>query len=160
MNSVSKRLSARLGPKLAALGLGAFVIALTVAACGGGGGGGETQPLSVAAFTRQANQICARAEEKVEQEARQIAEQMGGSSEEELDSYVSDVLGPWVGGAMSEQSELGLPKKEAKQAEAMISAYEETLAKAEADPKLILEKDLFAAANRQAMELGLPECVV
>lgn len=133
-------------------------MSLLVAGCGGGGG--DPQPLSMAAFTKQANQICAGAESKVEEEARAISGEIGESGEEGAGSYVSHFLNPWVGTATSELGDLGLPKGKAKEAEAMIVAYEETLEKIEVEPKLAFSKDPFAAANKMATELGLTDCVI
>jgi hypothetical protein len=134
-----------------------LVVGLLAAGCGGGG---NPQPLSAAAFTKQANQICARAEAKIEGEARTISKELSESPEEEPGGYVSHFLVPWMGTAMSELSDLGLPEKDAKQAEEMIAVYESTLAKIEAEPKLAFSNDPFAAANKMATELGLTDCVI
>jgi hypothetical protein len=134
-----------------------LAVAVVVAGCGGGS---DPQPLSVAAFTKRANQICAGAEAKVEGEAPAIARELSGSHEEEPGGYVSHFLVPWVGSATSELSDLSSPKKISKQAEEMIAAYEATLAKVEAEPKLALGRDPFTAANKMATQLGLHDCVI
>jgi hypothetical protein len=140
--------------------LAALAAALLTGLIASGCGGGDPQPLSAAAFTKQANQICAQAETKIEEEARAISKELSGSPEEELGNYVSHFLAPWVGTATSELSDLGPPKKDAKQVEEMIAAYEATLAEIEAEPKLALSKDPFATANKMATELGLHDCVI
>jgi hypothetical protein len=165
MKLVIKRRASRCadlsGSVRAAIVRAAIVAALLAGLIASGcGGGGDPQPLSMAAFTKQANQICARAEAEVEGEARAITKELSGSSEEEPGGYVSHFLVPWVGTATTELSDLSSPKKVSKQAEEMIAAYEATLAKIESEPKLVLGKDPFVAANKMATQLGLHDCVI
>jgi hypothetical protein len=139
----------------------ALLWALLALAASGCGGSSDPQPLSSETFTKQAKQICVDAKAKVEKEAQSISGELSGSSAEEQANYVSHFLVPWVGTAMSEIGDLGLPENDAKQAEDMIASYESTLAKLEAEPQLAFgKKDPFASANKMATKLGLTDCVV
>jgi hypothetical protein len=143
--------------RISPFSVGVLFIALLFAGCGSSS---PKPPLSPAVFANRANKICAEAEAAVEKETRTISEGLSGSSEDDLASYVFNFLDPWVGTAMSELGDLGLPKRKAKQAEGMIEAYEATLAHMESHPKLVLKDDPFAAANKMAKNLGLADCVI
>ena len=136
--------------------LGALVAAMLIYGCGGG----DPEPLPKTAFLKQGNEICARAEKTRAEDSKALAENEGGSGDEELESFVSDAVAPSVGDMTSELGDLGAPKGEEKQVEKIIAEYEAGLEKLEAEPKLMLEGDPFAAANKMAGEYGLTECVI
>jgi hypothetical protein len=137
--------------------LAILLAALLVSGCGGGG---DSDPLSKTAFLKQGNEVCAKAGDERDAEGRAFAENEGGSNDEELESYVSEVVAPSVDDMTSELGDLGAPKADAKQVEKIIAGYEGSLGKLESEPKLALEGNPFAAPNKMAEDYGLSDCVI
>jgi hypothetical protein len=135
-----------------------LLVGLVAAGCGGGSS--DPPPLSEAAFLKQGNEVCKRADAAAEKEGKTNAEGISGSQEEELADYASNLLAPWVEEMTSELGDLGAPRAKAKKTEEMIASYESTLEKLESEPELVLSKDPFAAGNKMAAELGLTECQI
>src|ERR1700742_872881 len=100
-----------------------LVLLVCLLAAGCGGGGSDPAPLSEAAFLKQGNEVCERADASAEKEGKANSEGIDGSQQEELADYASDVLAPWVGEMTSELGDLGVPKGKAKRTEEMIASY-------------------------------------
>jgi hypothetical protein len=140
----------------------AIIAVLALAAMAVGCGGGEPDPLSKTAFVKQANEICAHATDEREAAMKDVfKEGSQGSSDEELEHYVSDAVVPPIQDMTDELDGLGVPKGEEKQVEAMLNDFETGIEKLESDPSSSLNPtDVFAKADKMALANGLTDCTI
>jgi hypothetical protein len=140
-----------------ALFLATVAIALIAVGCGDN----EPNPLSREAFVKQGNSICSQGTEErkaASKEGTQELEESSGAAE--LESFVSDAVVPPIETMVEELDDLGAPKKDEKQVEAIVSGFEAGIDKLEADPSSALAGSPFAEANRRAAAFGLTECSI
>jgi hypothetical protein len=136
-----------------------LALAATAAGCGGGG---EPDPLSKTAFVKQGNEICVHATDEREAAMKEVFKDGSqGSSDEELEHYVSDAVVPPIQDMTDELDGLGVPKGEEKQVEAMLNDFEVGIEKLESDPSSSLNPtDVFAKAYKMALANGLTDCTI
>lgn len=123
------------------------------------GGSGDSGPLKKPAFVEEANAICVEAEEERKQGTEDLVNDDDVDPSEEAE-VVSEALVAPVQTMTEELSDLGPPKGDEKQVEAIVAAFEAAVAKVEADPVGAEAKLPFAKANGMALEYGLTDCTI
>lgn len=127
--------------------------ALVVQGCGGG----DSEPLRKAEFLQQGNEICKVANAEREEGSK---ESVNGSSEAgDMEGFVTEVALPPIQKMTSELGDLGAPKGDEKQVEAIVQGFESSAEQLEGDP-VGVTSDSFSAASKQAAAYGLTECVI
>ena len=150
-----------------------MALAVVAAACGGGGdttGGGDSTEASgsaptKAAFIHQADKICGEAEERLNEEVAEYAEEKNIPIEKEeptqaqqVEIYAAVVL-PNVAQQGEELAALTPPEGDEKTIEEITDALASGVEEAEADPKQLTEgKNPLADASKQARAYGMKSC--
>ncbi|MGI8728086.1 MAG: hypothetical protein ACR2K6_10475 [Solirubrobacterales bacterium] len=141
--------------------LAAAVLPLAMIGCGGGDDGSTTvgTPLSKPDFVAQADSICT--DETAE--AQKAAEERFGDqtpSDEQIQSYVDEVLVPNLEDQANQIDELGAPTGDDDQVGAIVDALRSGIDELENDPTILTDGDgtAFAEANKLAADYGLDAC--
>jgi hypothetical protein len=124
-----------------------------------GCGSSDSGPLKKSAFVEEANAICVEAEEGRKQGTEDLVNDGEVDSSEEAE-VVSEALVSPVQTMTEELSDLGPPKGDEKQVEAIVAAFEAGVAKVETDPVGAEARLPFAKANELALEYGLMDCTI
>jgi hypothetical protein len=132
-------------------------LALTVGAIGCGGGG-EADPLPKKAFVSQANEICVQGTKDREAAMSEAAKDTDSDGESE--AQVTDAAVETTEDMVGELDDLGVPKGDAKQVEAIIADFEKGIETVEADPEKGLGSAAFEKANEAAIGYGLTDCAI
>lgn len=142
--------------KLASITILLLLVCVGVVGCGGSG---DSEPLNKPAFVEEASAICVEADEERQQGTDDLVDgdEVDPSEEAEV---VSDALVAPVQTMAEELGDLGPPKGDEKQVEAIVAAFEAGAAKAEADPVGSEAELPFAKANELALEYGLSDCTI
>lgn len=136
------------------------MIALLAAVAIGCGGSSEAAPLKKPQFVQQANAICMTAQGEREAQGKELEKQGGESGgSEDTEAAMEQILEP-VETMVGELSDLGPPKGEEQQVEAIVEAYEEGISALEADPGGADSVSAFDKANGLAEDYGLFECTI
>jgi hypothetical protein len=135
----------------------ASIAAIAIAVVAAGCGGGEPDPLPKAAFLKQGNQICVEATKEREAAVTKLAEENSEAGPEEL---VDEAVLPPTEDMVGELDDLGVPKGDEKEVEAIIAGLEKGIEKVEENPREALGSDAFEAANEAATAYGLVECAI
>jgi hypothetical protein len=145
----------------------AVLAAVVVMAGCGSGGGSDTavaeSSISKAQYVKQAEAVCKKGNEELEADfAAFVREKEDVKTPHESD-YVElfeKVLEPNISTEIEELHELDVPQGDASKVEAILSAREESLTIAEAEPKEVIEnsKKVFGKASSLADEYGLKDC--
>jgi hypothetical protein len=130
--------------------LAAVLLAALVIGCGGPS---EAAPLGKAQFVKQADAICLTAQAEREGQRKEVSEQASESDAMQI------LLEP-IESMTVELGDLGAPVGQAKQVEAIISAYEEGAAKLAAGPGGPDSASAFEKANELAASYGLTGCAI
>lgn len=133
-------------------------VALTVGGCGGGS---EAEPLTRVKFIEQGDSICRQAVKERDDALRATSKGIGGessSTEAELERFVAEVALPSIKTMTDELDDLGVPKKDEEQVEAIVEGFEDVVAKMESDPRNVLSAASFTDANERAESYGLMDC--
>ncbi len=136
-------------------------IALIAVGCGGSES--EAAPLTKAQFIAEADAICSQAKEERNAAMKAAGEESAenpGSDDAELERFVSDAALPSIQTMTDELGELGTPKKDKKQVEAIVAGFEDAVEQIEADPESALTPAPFVKANERATDYGLTGCVI
>ena len=141
----------------------AIAIALVAAGAGAGcGGDDDEEALSKAEFIEQGDAICKKAAAEGEKEADAMFADLGPNeepSDEQLTTFVEDVLKPNVEGQLNDLRDLTPPEEDEDTVNAVYEKVETGLAKLEDDPKTILsDEDPLSDANQAAEDYGFKEC--
>ncbi|HVQ57395.1 MAG TPA: hypothetical protein VMS60_00670 [Solirubrobacterales bacterium] len=131
------------------------VVAFALIGCGSGDSG----PLKKSAFVEEANAICVEAEQERKQGTEDLVDDGDVDPSEEAE-VVSEALVSPVQTMTEELGDLSPPKGDEKQVKAIVAAFEDGVAKVEADPVGAEEKLPFAKANELALEYGLTDCTI
>jgi len=138
--------------------LGVLAIVLIVAGCGSSDS--QSEPLTKVAFVKQGNEICHRATEERKQGTKEaVAKAAEADASDEVQVFTETLLAP-VETMTEELGDLGPPKREEKQVEAIIAAFEGGTEKLEAEPGLAEAPSAYLEANKLAMRFGLTECTI
>jgi len=138
--------------------VGAFVIALVAAGCGGGDD--TASATEKAAFIKQGDAICAKAESRKNadlEDAFKKQAKSGKSMDKAFETrLVTEVALPPVVVMTEELAALDLPDEDA---EAIISAYESSISGIEESPNSVLDgSNPFEEADRLASKYGFRAC--
>lgn len=120
----------------------------------GCGGSSEAAPLKKSQFVKEADEICTNAQKERAEQSDELRE--SDDSEEEV---MQKLLEP-VEGMVSEISDLGPPKGEEKEVEAIIAAYEAGIEQLESEPAGQNTVSAFDKANKLAEGYGLTDCTI
>jgi hypothetical protein len=147
--------------KGASIWLAACLVALALAgAIVGCGGSSEAAPLTRAAFVKQANGICARAQDERKKGTKEAASAASGVDESEEEDALADALLEPVKTMTGELDDLGPPKKHEEQIGAIIAAFEDGTEKLETDLGSSQAPNAFAKADKLAVRYGLTACII
>lgn len=129
-----------------------LVPCLLVAGCGGSSDD-SGPPLTQKQYVSQGNEICVEATKERGEASKELAKDADGEE-------VSSALLEPVSNMTEELESLTPPKKQQKQADAMISAFEDGIAKVEKDPGGGGTATAFGPASQLAIEAGLTDCII
>lgn len=127
------------------------LLALVVAGCGGSS---DAAPLKKSQFVKEADQICATAQQERAGQKEELTE-----SEDSGEEIMQLLLEP-VQKMTDELGDLGPPEGQEKEVEAIIAAYEEGIAQLEAEPGGPEAVSAFDKANGLAEGYGLSGCTI
>jgi hypothetical protein len=151
-----------------------------VAGCGGDDGsttvtgptgatgaqGGQQTALSKDAFLSEANQVCKKGEQSLNQAGQQFFKSLGlkqgeQPTAEQIQQFAGDTAIPKLQAQITAIEALPAPSGDEDQVRAITDSAQEALDKIEADPGLLSDRgasDPFADANKLAKQYGLDEC--
>jgi hypothetical protein len=120
------------------------------------GCGGSSQPeaLTKPEFLKQANAICAEAQEERAAQSKGLSE-----SDSSAEAGMQQLLEP-VEKMTGELGDLGPPAGDQKEVEAIVAAYEDGTAALEAEPAGAEAASAYAQANKLAAMYGLTDCSI
>jgi hypothetical protein len=124
----------------------------------GCGSSSEAAPLTKAAFVKQGNAICHRAAEDRKRGTREVVSS-AADADDEAGALTEALLAP-VKTMTEELGDLGPPKRQEKQLETIVSAFEAGVAKVEEDPGSSRTPFVFDKADKLAAQFGLTECSI
>ncbi len=139
--------------------LAAAVALLLVALAAGCGGSSDAAPLKKSQFVAQADGICASAKAEQEELGKEFAEQGEADGSEDPESVMQEILDP-VAKMTDDLADLGPPVGQEKEVEAIIAAYEDGIAKLEAELAGEGTVSAFDKANELAEGYGLEDCTI
>ena len=145
---------------------GACAFALLVTGCGGGSGNDSevtASSLSKAQYIQKANAVCEKGTKQIATDFAVFLKEKESVKEPTEADYVqlfNTVVAPNVEREIDELRELGAPKGDEKEVEAILQAREESIQIAEEDPEAIIENSdkVFARASKVAAGYGLKTC--
>lgn len=152
-----KALGARIGTRIGALAATGLA-AIAIAGCGGGDES-STAALSKDDFLAQADQICAKGDQELNDAGQQLA-QGGRPSEEDLNQFISDTLVPNLESQADQIRGLGAPAGDEEQVNAIVDALDTGIEQIKADPSGAVSGGggSFDDANKLAQDYGLTDC--
>jgi hypothetical protein len=122
----------------------------------GGSGGAGTQSVSGTEFTKEADQICAKAQKATN---AQLGRYIGQNSEQAVEELVDDVIVPELEGEIQGIQALGASGAAGESSEALVTILEGLIDEAEADPKsFVLEGKPVIEATKEGKQLGFKSC--
>lgn len=143
---------------IAAVAAALVALAMVVAGCGGDSDTAEA--LTRAQFTKEANAIC----KDSDRERATIFQEKSASpslSDVEQEELVEEAFIAPYQEMIDSLNELGVPKGDEKEVEAIIQEMEDALAKLEDDPLGgLASTEMFEKANKLSSKYGLNGCVV
>jgi hypothetical protein len=146
------------GKQLIVLVAGVLAAALVVAGCGS-----SDSSISKAEFVKKADAVCKKGEEEVQKDFGTFAkkhENVKKPTEADYAELVDAVLVENVEAEVNDIRALGAPEGDEKEVEAMLEAREESIEKAQDNPKAVIKsnEDIFGEASKLAKAYGLKEC--
>lgn len=145
-----------LGKRFVFAGAVAGLLAVLALGCGGSS---DAAPLKKPQFVAQAEEICATAQTEQDELGKEFSKQGASDGSEDQEAVMQEILEPVE--KMSEGlADLGPPKGQEKEVEAIIAAYEDGIAKLEAEPAGEGTASVFDKANKLAEGYGLHGCTI
>lgn len=139
-----------------------LAVGLLATGCGGGDDSKASDEPTAAAitkadFTEQANAICAKGNAEIETAANALGDD---PTTDQITQFATDTLVPNVQGQHDSISDLGAPKGDEVDVDAILTALQDGIDTLAADPAVITAEgdDPFAAANDLAAAYGLTDC--
>jgi hypothetical protein len=131
--------------------------AAAIVASGCGSGDDSEAALTKAQFIKQGDQICAKFQEEQLKGLREYAKEHPNAGQDDLVVFVGL---PPINKAIEGLESLNPPPADEAEVETMITAMEDAVDKAEADPQAIVsgESNPFDKADRLAAEYGFKVC--
>ncbi|HWC09415.1 MAG TPA: hypothetical protein VG458_10220 [Solirubrobacterales bacterium] len=142
----------------------AIVTAAIIVGCGGGDDTNDssTATLSKAEFIKEADAICADADEQGQEEAEEFAKENDFSLEkptdEQLEEAISAILVPSLNQQAEEISALGAPEGDEEQIEALTASLEDVAGEIEDDPGIVINGEALTEPSELAEDYGLKVC--
>lgn len=135
----------------------ALATGLIAAGCGGGDDDSSSD-LTKAEFITKADAICAQGNKEIQQAFEALGQ--GKPSQAQLDQIATDTLLPSVEKQVSQIRDLGIPKGEEDQVNAILDSAQSGIDKGKADPSSLVsdQNDPFKEANQLAKQYGMTEC--
>jgi hypothetical protein len=148
----------QVGKQLIVLVALALAAALVVAGCGS-----SDSSISKAEFIKKADAACKKGEEEVQKDFGAFAkkhENVKKPTGADYAELVDVVLVENVENEVADLRALGAPEGDEKEVEAMLKAREDSIEKAQANPKAVVRgnEDIFGEASKLAKAYGLKEC--
>jgi hypothetical protein len=143
---------------------GLSIVAFIAAGCGGGDDASGASAISKEEFIAKADAVCANSNKRMEAALSKFltsAKQITKPTQADNEKFVSKVLIPNLSKEIDEIKALGVPAEDEERVKAMISALEEGLETAEADPQSVAAGSsdiVYGIASRLAGEYGLKIC--
>jgi hypothetical protein len=145
-----------LGKRFVLAGVVAGLLAVLAIGCGGSS---DAAPLKKPQFVAQAEEICATAQTEQDELGKEFAQQGESDGSEDTEAVMQEILEP-VETMTEDLADLGPPKGQEKEVEAIIAAYEAGIAKLEAEPAGEGTVSAFDKANKLAEAYGLYGCTI
>jgi hypothetical protein len=152
-----------LNTRLVASAVAVLAVAVFIAGCGGGDDD-ATASISKAQFIKKADAACSQSAEQVQVELAALLKENDFSLNETHSAAESSGLVAVLASSLETQVEeiraLGVPDGDEDEVEAILTAFEEGVEKAEEDPKAAAngEVDLLGSAGELAREYGFKVC--
>lgn len=135
----------------------AVTAALGLAGCGGD----DEDTIALADWLTQADQICAEADEDLDQEIATFFADTQEPSPEQVEELATDILVPSLQSQHDELSDLPEPDESADEVDETLDTLQAGIDELEADPSLAATPDgppEIAEATEMAKDLGLEDC--
>jgi hypothetical protein len=151
------------GKQLIALAGAVLAVVLIVVGCGGSDS--SAAPITKAEFVKKADAACEKSHKQSEAELFDFLEKNKlainkAPSKAQYTELVDKILTPSVEVEIEKIRDLGTPKGDKGEVEAMLDALEEDLEHAQSEPQLVVvnSEKVFANSTKKAKELGLKVC--
>ena len=141
-----------------------LVAALLASGCGDDDEGGfspvVSEPLQKVEFLRQADEICASTESRIEAAADDLLTGKEDPPPEEVERIAIDIVVPALEAEVAAIEALGAPEGDEAEVEEILAATEEGIAEVEADPRRLLDgpPDSLRRAANLSREYGSQQC--
>lgn len=147
-----------MGKQAIVLFAAAMAAALFMLGCGGG-----SASISKAEFTKQAEAVCKKSEEKLRKDFTTFVEKhknVTKPTEADLAELVGAVISSNIEVEVTKLRAIEMPSGDEEQIEALIDAREESVKKGEAEPKEAVadSEKVFGKSNKLAKAYGLKAC--
>jgi hypothetical protein len=131
-----------------------------------GAQGGQQTALSEDAFLSQANQICKKGEQSLNQAGQQFFKSLGlkqgeQPTAEQVQQFAAETAIPNIQAQITAIEALPAPSGDEDQVQQITDSAQEALDKLKSDPELLSDQsaaDPFVDANKLAKQYGLGEC--
>ena len=126
----------------------------------GGFSRAPAEPLSKVEFVRQADQICAATESRIEAAADDLVTQKKDPPPAEVERIAIDIVIPALRSEVAAIEALGTPKGDEEEVQAILDATEDGIAAIEADPQGLLDgpPEALRRAGTLSREYGAQQC--
>jgi len=140
--------------------LAAVFLGLLAVGCGSSS---DSSSLTKAEFVKQADQICTKGEKSIEDGAEKFAEDNDVNTEKptkaQQEEVIQQVVAPDIRKQAEEIGDLGAPKGEEAEVEAIVTAVEDGADELESKPETLIEgKNPLVKGSKLAKEYGLKVC--
>lgn len=153
--------------KLAGVSIGLLLVAVLVVGCGGSDEGGTTASIAKSEFVRRADAICKKAAADREaaalalfKEQRERGTPSNGEVQAQTEEVMTEVVVPSLRQMTDELAELGKPRGDGDQVDAIIEAYRTAIGEIEADTARVVdaEADPLVQPRALAVAYGATGC--
>ena len=128
-----------------------ILVVFLLAACGGG-----SSDISKEDFLAEADKICEEGDAKIEADTADL--DIESMSEDEIADAIKDIVIPNIREQISDIRDLGFPKDDADELDAIFDDAEDVLDAGEEDPSTFISGDPFADVNVQLSDYGFTNC--
>ena len=138
----------------------AVVLAATFAMVACGSSSSDDNAPSKAEFVKQADAICKKGNQEINQAAKKVFTTKAQPSKAEFEKFANETLIPSVQKQVDGVDGLTPPKGDEDQVQAIVDAANQAIAKAKQDPTLMESNktDPLLKANKLAKDYGLKVC--
>jgi hypothetical protein len=154
-----------LSKRLIAMLAGVVAIAVIAAGCGSSDDNSSTSSLTKAEFIKQADAICKKGNDEIEEGFESFAKENNipknkEPTDDQSKELVETVFVPSISSQSEELRELGAPSGDEDEISAMLDSLDEGIEEAEEEPEALFnsKSDPFGPANKKAAQYGLKVC--